>query len=267
LINRLLPIGIGALVGFFIGGVYVVVRQRKANPLTRDEIASAAGLPVVLSTVVGHLSRSSEWLTLLRERDPSMSEMWNVRKVISCLDVLEVGRRVVTVITLADDTAGMAAITHFAVSSAGMGIPTSLVLMSDDPGLRGLSDACDLLTARSEAARPNLRLFKGSPPVDEAENELTVISIVVNPDQPQLPAFAARGTIFLALSAGFVGQEQLARVLIAVGQEGLSVEGLFIANPMSADRTVGSLPALSERVTRSLQSRALEPWVRNADVR
>ena len=154
-----------------------------------------------------------------------------------------------------------------AVSSATMGIPTSLVLMSDDSGLRGLSDACDLLTARSEAARPNLRLFKGSPPVDEAENALTVISIVLNPDQPQLPAFVARGTIFLALSAGSVGQEQLARVLIAIGQEGLSVEGLFIANPMSADRTLGSLPTSNDHVTRSLQSRALEPWAGGADVR
>lgn len=267
LMNRLLPIGIGAVVGFFIGGLWVVVRQRKANLTTRDEIASAAGLPVVLSSVVGNLGRSSEWLTLLRERDPSMAEMWNVRKVLSCLDILEVGRRVVTIITLADDSAGMASIAHFAVSSAELGIPTSLVLMSDDPGVRGLSDACDLLTARSEAARPNLRVFKGSPPVDEAENELTVISIVINPDQPKLPAFAARGTIFLALSAGSVGQEQLARVLIAIGQEGLSVEGLFIANPLSADRTLGSLPTSSERMTRSLQSRALEPWARNADVR
>ena len=267
LIDRLLPIGVGALLGFLIGGAYVVIRQRKASLSTRDEIASAAGLPVVLSPVVGHLSKSSDWLTLLRERAPSMTEMWNVRKVLSGLDVLEVGRRVVTVITLADDSASMAAIAHFAVSSAEMDIPTSLVLMSDDSGLRGLSDACDLLTARSEAARPNLRLFKGSPPVDEAENELTVISIVLNPDQPKLPAFAARGTIFLALSAGFVGEEQLARVLIALGQEGLSVEGLFIANPMNADRTLGSLPNPNEHVTRSMQSRALEPWVRGADVR
>jgi hypothetical protein len=146
-------------------------------------------------------------------------------------------------------------------------VPTSLVLMSDDSGLRGLSDACDLLTARGEAARPNLRVFKGSPPVDEAENALTVISIVLNPDQPKLPAFAARGSIFLALSAGVVAQEELARVLIAVGQEGLSVEGLFIANPIRADRTLGSLPTPNEQATKYLQPRALEPWVGGADVR
>lgn len=265
--SRLLPIAVGAILGFLIGGAYVVIRQRKSNLSTRDEIASAAGVPVVISSVVGHLGGSSDWLTLLREQEPSVTEMWNVRKVLSSLDVLESGRRVVTVITLADDSASMAAVAQFAVASAAMDIPTSLVLMSDDSGLRGLSDACDLLTARSETARPNLRLVKGSPPVDEAVNALNVISIVLSPDQPKLPAFVARGTIFLALSAGFVGQEQLARVLIAIGQEGLSVEGLFIANPMSSDRTLGSLPAPNEQVPRSQQPRALEPWVGGADVR
>ena len=105
--------------------------------------------------------------------------------------------RVLTVITLADDSASMAAVAHFAVASAAMDIPTSLVLTSDDPGSRGLSDACDLLTARNEAARPNLRLCKGSASVDEAESALTVISIVLNPDQPKLPAFVARGMVIL----------------------------------------------------------------------
>ena len=267
LLSWLLPIGFGAVLGLLVGGAYVVIRQRKTNLTTRDEIAAAAGVPVVLSSAVHHLSRSSDWLTLLREHEPSETELWNVRKVLSYLDVPEVGRRVLTVITLADDGASMAAVAHFAVASAAMDIPTSLVLTSDDAGSRGLSDACDLLTARNEEARPQLRLFKGSAPVDEAENALSVISIVLNSDQPKLPAFAARGMVFLALSAGFVGEEQLARILIAVGQEGLSVEGLFVTNPMSADRTLGSLSNTNEQVTRFLQSRALEPWTGNADVR
>ena len=183
------------------------------------------------------------------------------------LGVPEVGRQVLTIITLADDSASMAAVAHFAVSSAAMEIPTSLVLTSDDSASRGLSDACDLLTARKEAARPNLRLFKGSSPVDEAESALTVISIVLNPDQPKLPAFVARGMVMLAISAGFVNQEQLVRVLIAIGQEGLSVKGLFVTNPMSGDRTFGSFPNTNEQVTQFLQSRTLEPWIGGADVR
>ncbi len=264
LLSQLLPIAFGAVLGLIVGGAYVVIRQRRSNLTTRDEIAAAAGVPVVLSSAVERLSRSSDWLTLLREHAPSKTELWNVRKVLSYLDVPEVGRRVLTVITLTDDSASMAAVAHFAVASAAMDIPTSLVLTSDDSGSRGLSDACDLLTARNEAARHQLRLFKGSAPVDETESALTIISIVLSPDQPKLPVFVARGMVFLALSAGFVGEEQLARILIAVGQEGQSVEGLFVTNPMSADRTLGSLPNTNEQVTRFLQSRALEPWTGNA---
>ncbi len=267
LLSRLVPIAIGAVLGFLIGAAIVVIRYRDSKLTTRDEIAAVAGLPVVLSLRVGHLARSSDWLTLLQEHEPVATEMWNVRKVLSELDAPDVGGRVLTVITLADDTASMAAVAHLAVAASAMEISTSLVLTSNDPGARGLSDACDLLTARNEAARPNLRLFKGSSSVEEAESALTIISIVLNPDQPMIPAFVARGMVMVAISSGFVGQEQLARVLIAVGQEGLSVRGLVVTNPMSGDRSLGSLPNASEQVTRFLQSRALEPWSGGADVR
>ena len=267
LLNRLLPIGLGAILGFLIGGTYVVVRQRKSNLMTRDEIATAAGVPVVLSSAVGHLSKSSDWLTLLHEHQPSETELWNVRKVLSYLDVPEVGHRALTVITLAEDTASLAAVAYFAVASAATDIPTSLLLTSDDPGSGGLRDACDLLTARNEVARQHLRLFKGLAPVDEAESALAVISIVLNPDQPSVPAFVARGMVFLALSAGFVDEEQLAQILIAVGREGISVEGLFVTNPMSADRTLGSLPNTNEQVGRFLRTHALEPRTGSAAVR
>jgi capsular polysaccharide biosynthesis protein len=267
LLSRLLPIALGAVFGLLVAGAYIIIRQRESNLTTRDEIAAIAGVPVVLSFTVGNLTRSPEWLTLLREREPAATELWSVRKVLSHLDVPEDGRRVLTIITLADDSASMAAVAHFAVASAAMEIPTSLVLTSDDSGSRGLSDACDLLTARKEAARPNLRLLKGSSPVEEAESALTVISIVLNPDQPKLPAFVARGMVMLAISAGFVNQEQLVRVLIAIGQEGLSIEGLFVTNPMSGDRTLGSFSNANEQVTQFLQSRTLEPWTGGADVR
>ena len=265
--SRLLPVVIGAILGFLIGCAFVLVRERETKLTTRDEIVEVAGVPVVLSLSVGHLSRSPEWLALLREHEPAATEVWNVRKVLSHFDLPEVGRQVLTVITLADDSSSMAAVAHFAVASATMGIPTSLVLTSDDSGSRGLSDACDLLTARHEEARPNLRLFKGSPPVEDADGELTIISIVLNPYQPKLPAFVARGTVVLAISAGCVNQDQLVRVLIAIGQDGQSVHGLFVTNPVSSDRTLGTFPNAKERATRVLQQRAVEPWAGGADSR
>ena len=141
-VSRLLPVFVGAVLGLLIGGAYVLVRQRRSNLTTRDEIAAAAGVPVVLSSSVENVSRSSDWLTLLRNHEPSQTELWNVRKVLRYLDGPEVARRVLTVITLADDSASMAAVAQFAVASAAMDISTSLVLTSDDSGSRGLSDAC-----------------------------------------------------------------------------------------------------------------------------
>jgi hypothetical protein len=251
----------------FIGAAIVTIRQRRSNLTTRDEIAAVAGIPVAFSLNVRNLTRSSDWLTLLREHEPASIEKWNIRSVLNEVDAPEVGGRILTVITLADDNASMVAVAHLAVASAAMDVATSLVLTSDDPGSRGLSDASDLLTARCEEVRPNLRLFKGSSSADEAESALTVISIVLNPDQPKFPAFVARGMVMMAISAGSVDQEQLARVLIAVGQEGLSVRGLVVTNPVKGDTSLGSLPKTSEQVTRVLQQRAFAPWTGGADVR
>ena len=90
LLERMVPVALGAVLGFLVGAAYVVVRQRRSNLTTRDEIAAAAGVPVVLSSPLRNLGRSSDWLTLLRERGPSEAELWNVRKVLSYLDVPEV---------------------------------------------------------------------------------------------------------------------------------------------------------------------------------
>jgi Chain length determinant protein len=264
---RLLPILIGAAIGLLVGGIVAMIRQRGSNLATRDEIAHVAGVPVVLSLAVREPKRSSKWQTLLREYEPTATEVWSVQKVLGQLDSSQRGRQVLTVITLANDSASVAAVAHVAVASATLGRPTSLVLTSDDPGSRGLSEACDLLTARHETARQNLRIFKGSLPVDENEGELTMISIVLNPEQPKLPAFVARGMVVVAVSAGCVSQEQLVRVLIAVGHEGLAVEGVFVVNPANSDETLGMLPRTGEQVTRLLQQRAVEPWSGGADAR
>jgi capsular polysaccharide biosynthesis protein len=267
LLIQVVPIFIGAVLGLLIGAAIVIIRHRDSNLTTRDEIAAVAGVPIAFSLSVQHVTRSSEWLTLLRKHEPVPMEMWNVRKVLSEADAPEAGGRVLTFITLAGDSASMAAVAHLAVASAAMDISTSLILTSDDPGSRGLRDACDLLTARNEEARPNLRLFKGSTSADESESALTFISIVLNPGQPRFPAFVARGMVMMAIAAGSVDQEHFARVLIAVEQEGLSVRGLVVTNPLRGDRSLGSLPNTSEQVTQFLRRRALEPWTGGADVR
>ena len=137
LLSQLLPIVVGAILGLLIGSALVVIIWRRgSNVTTRDEIAEVAGVPVVLSLNVGRSKRTSEWLTLLREHNPAVTEVWNVRKALRHLDLLETRRRELTIVTLADDSASVGAVAHFAVVCATMEIPTSLVLTSDDPGSR-----------------------------------------------------------------------------------------------------------------------------------
>ena len=190
--NRLFPIVVGAFLGFVVGCALVMIRRRESTLTTRDEIAEVAGVPVLLSVTVGHLSRPSEWLALLREHKPSVTELWNVRKVLRSLDSPEVGPRVLTVISLADDSSSVAVVAHFAVTAATMEIPTSLVLTSEDSASRGLSDAVAISSPPATRWRAQIRLFKGSAPVDDADRALTVNSIVVNPDQPKLPGCGTR---------------------------------------------------------------------------
>ena len=137
LLTRLLPIVIGAVLGLLIAAAIVILRQRDSRLTTRDEIAAVAGVPVVLSLSVRHLARSSEWLTLLREHEPTVAEMWNVRNVLSELDTPEVGGRLLTVITLANDSAQHGCGHAYCGGLRGDGLGTSLVLTSDDPASAG----------------------------------------------------------------------------------------------------------------------------------
>ena len=114
-------------------------------------------------------------------------------------------------ITLAKDGAGVALLTRVAIASASMDIPTSLVLTSDEQATVGLSNAFDVLTDRNEPGPKNLQLVKGSAPVDGNGGALTIISMVLDPNAPKLPAYVARGLVVLCVSAGFLDQEQPTR--------------------------------------------------------
>ena len=71
LLIRFGPIVIGAVLGLLISAAIVIRRQRNSNLTTRDEIAAVAGVPVVLSLRVRRLAKASEWLSLLRDYEPS----------------------------------------------------------------------------------------------------------------------------------------------------------------------------------------------------
>ena len=259
LLRQVLAVVAGALVGLVLGAGYVLIRHRRGLLVTRDEIAHAAGAPVLLSTTVGRWHRSSDWTATLRRYEPTAAERWNVTKALTGLEIPDAGQLVLTVITVAGDRASMGLLTQFALSAAAMGIPTSIAITSDDDASVALRNAGDLLAARGETARPNLTLGKGLPPADES-TDLTLVSIVVDPVQPKLPAYVARGVILLAVPSGAVDEEQVARVLIAVGREGLSLTGVFVANPAAEDQTAGARVGPDDRVREIVRRHPLDGY-------
>jgi len=254
-LERLLPLVIGAVIGAVLGAGIVLVRVRRRGPklTSRDQIAEATGAPVLLSMLVGHKFKVSEWLKLLREESPPSSELWSVNRALNCLDVPEHGQPMLTVITFAGDVASVSAVAHVALATSAMEIPTALFLTCDDAASRALSKAYDEVSLRRDELPVNLNISKGSPSIESADSALTVISVVVDPDNPRLPAYVARGNVVLAISAGTSNLEQLTRVMVAISREGLSVKGVIVTNPAREDRTSGASPQSNDHVTRFLQ--------------
>ncbi len=259
LIRKFAPVLAGAVIGFLIGSAIAVLGRKRRSMTLRDDFARAVGGPVILSLPVGRWTKStSNWLTMLRTPDPSADELWRVSKALDQLELPADGQPTITVITLAKDTAGIALMTRVAIASASMDIPTLLVLTSEDQSTTGLSNACDVLAARNEAGPANLQLVKDSTSATNDGAALTIISMVLDPDAPKLPAYVARGVVVLCVSAGFIDQEKLTRVLLAIGREALSVKGVFLANPLSNDQTTGLSTNSSDRASHLLHRRRLD---------
>jgi len=270
LIRRFAPALAGAVLGFLVGSAVAILGRTRHRVVLRDDFARAVRAPVILSLPVGRWTQStSNWLALLRDANPSADELWSVSKALDQLELPDDGEPTITVITLAKDIASVALVTRATIASASLGIPTLLVLTSEDPATVGLSNACDVLAARNEPGPANLQLVKNSTPMDNDGAALTVISMVLDPDAPKLPAYVARGLVVLCVSAGFVDLEKLTRVLLAIGREGLAVKGVFLTNPISNDQTTGVSADSADRGSQLLRRRRLdllpEPGMRGVE--
>jgi capsular polysaccharide biosynthesis protein len=260
LMDRILTGAIGAAVGLAVGMFLAFFRRKDPRLTSRDQIAEAVGVPVMLSSTVGRWRSSSDWLKMLQHDQPGTVERWNIQKAIRALGLAGEERPHLTVVSLIGDAASMAATCRVAIASAVSGTRTSLVLTSEDESSIGLCDASRILSARSEVARPNLVVEHEpqSEGVDGEQAALAITSIVVDPDHPKLPADIAPGTVALAICSRAATAQQVANVLIFLGQEGMSVKGVFVTNPLDDDETTGRplQPLQVEEVVRLRTMRA-----------
>jgi capsular polysaccharide biosynthesis protein len=267
-LNRFLARGgLGALIGFLIGAIVVLATRRKDRRLQeRDEIADAIGIPVLTSIRVGHPSDAPGWRKLFADYQPGVVDAWRLRKTLRQLWPFGVDPGVLgpasgssfAVLSLSSDPKALALGPQLAVFAASMGIPTTLVVgPQQDPNATAmLRTACATPLDSSERSG-NLRLA-----VSEHDSVgqlpsagLTVVVSVVDGRTPRVADTMRASATVLAVSAGAVTAEQLARVATNAATDGRDIAGTLVADPDPADHTTGRVPELSRPAHRRTPTR------------
>lgn len=239
-----LPLLLGMLGGLLAGSLVVLTRHRRDPRLrTRDAMAEAVGAPVVAALSIPRRRTPGDWTTLLEEYQPSALEQWTLRRALREIGAGEGRARRLTVLAMAGDPAGIAQAAHVAVCAATSGSRTAFGVTAGDEGSRSLRSVCARMAAESRRPRPELRVVE--PAVDQGAEgptpaDLVVEAVVLDPDHPADVHPGRPGTVaVLSVSAGAASAEQLAATAIAAADGGQAVQGILVANPTSADRTVG----------------------------
>jgi capsular polysaccharide biosynthesis protein len=251
--------GLGALAGILLGGIVVVSIGRTDRRLReRDEIAGAVGAPVLASVPVIHPSDTSGWVRLLEAYEPGVVHAWSLRKALRHVGVAD-GRSgggagvCLGVVSLSADRAALAVGPQLAVYAASLGVPTTLVIgpQQDPDATAALSAACTMVASGSRQAG-SLQFAVGEYPEASwlSDAGLTVVVAVADSRSPRLASAMSATTTVLAVSAGVVTAEQLARVAASVTNAGVDIAGILVADPDPADRTTGRLLSMGQPARR-----------------
>jgi len=254
-IRLLISGGIGVLLGALIGTITAVAFGRNRRLLRdRDEIAAATGAPVLASIPARHPSGVDGWAMLLEQYEPDVVHATGLGRVLQRVGLARVlsgergddFRSSLQVVSLASDSGALALGPQLAAFAASLGIPTALVIGSQQEAraTAGLRAACETIldapSRRSSYLQVSvLRDGDGSRPRTAV---LTVVVCVVDGRAPRVADIMPTTATLLAVSAGAATSEQLARVAARCAAAGRRVAGVVVADPDSADQTTGRHP-------------------------
>jgi capsular polysaccharide biosynthesis protein len=208
---------LGALIGAVVGSIGVLAKVRGDRRLRlRDEIADAVGLPVLASVSSFRANDVSDWTYLLEHYSPTAVEAWSLRKTLHLLDLDVKGGAPVslTVLSFTGDDKALPLGPQLAALAESIGISTAIVVDSIE-----------------------------EPTGDAA---LTIHLVVVDRDAPHVVGAEPSTNTIIALSAGTVTAEELARLAVAAAADDRNIDGLVVTDPDPTDRTIG-------RVSQSLR--------------
>jgi capsular polysaccharide biosynthesis protein len=249
---------LGALVGAVLGFVISLALARSDRRLVRrDEIANSIAAPVLLSIRVERPADPRSWTTLLNEYEPDAVDAYSLRKLMQQLGVANGKPTSLTVLSLASDPAALALGPQLAAFAAAHGVQTALVLgpQQDSNVTATLYTACGAgEQAASSNGRPLRLQVMEDNQVAQPGAAFTVVVVVVDGRDPQVPSTVRTNATLLGVSAGGVTAEELALAATAAAEDGRDIDGILVANPDPDDQTTGRIPRLA-RVQRSLPTR------------
>ncbi|WP_405057692.1 Wzz/FepE/Etk N-terminal domain-containing protein [Kribbella sp. NBC_01505] len=211
--------GLGALLGAIAGAIIVLARARGDRRLRmRDEIADAVALPVLASVSSYPAQDPSDWAELLQNYHPTAVDAWSLRKTLHHLELDAKGGPPVslTVITFADDDKARSLGPQLAAFASTFGISSTLVIDQRHEEPRG-SFALDIYLS------------------------------LVDREDPQLDGAERTTRTIIALSAGTVTAEELARLAVATTADDRTIDGIVVTDPDPFDRTIGRVSQSQRR--------------------
>jgi capsular polysaccharide biosynthesis protein len=261
---------LGALAGLIIGSLAVLLVGRNDRRLReRDEIARSIGVPVLASFPVAHPTDASGWTKLLEGYNPAAVHALRLRQALQQLGAASsnghghghgAGRNgsSFTVLSLASDSGALALGPQLAVFAASQGTPTTLVIGPQQDADATATLRTAMAAAPSESSkRPSLlRVVVTESAADlQPDTALTVVTAVVDGNDPQVPDTMRTGATVLGVSASAATAEQLARVAMAASLDRRDVSGILVADPEPTDHTTGVIQQLPQPANRGLATR------------
>ncbi|TDW94258.1 MULTISPECIES: Wzz/FepE/Etk N-terminal domain-containing protein [Kribbella] len=225
---------LGLVGGALLGAVAALVIARSDRRLRlRDEIADAIGLPVLASVSSYRAKGVSDWSNLLDRYTPPAVDAWSLRKTLHHLglDPKENTSTSLTVISFTEDEAALPFGPQLAAYAKSIGIATSLVVGNYH---------------EAPAVVPGTVVGSGN------RVQLDILVVVVDRDEPQLNGVLGTSTTVVAVAAGAVTAEELARLAVAADDADRTIDGIIVTDPDPSDRTIGRVPRSMRRSGASL---------------
>jgi capsular polysaccharide biosynthesis protein len=232
---------IGIAIGLLGTLIFVLLRLQRGQRLRlRDEIARAAGAPVIASLDAPSCTMPSAWRDFLNS-PPRATNEWALRHVLHSLRTSG-GQRLpqrIRVISFAGDSPALTTGPRLALHSAASGTRTAL--LPDDLLEIGESSLVSLWAAFTGAdpAGRGLPLTVGQNHDGDDPPQL-LVSIVIFDGTSAIPSSPDTVNL-LSLSSNFVTADELAQLALKAVDGGSALDGIVVANPEPADKTSGLL--------------------------